>query len=60
MHAIEYAWLDRMRAVHLFAYRLPADAFTPYDSPKSHAHVFTGAVSPLGPPERLRNAAPRK
>lgn len=29
--AIESAWLERMRAVRLFAYRLPEDTFEPWD-----------------------------
>jgi Family of unknown function (DUF6886) len=28
---IETGWLDRMRAVELYAYRLPADTFEPWD-----------------------------
>ena len=27
VHAVEYGWLDAMRSVELYAYRLPADAF---------------------------------
>lgn len=30
VHAIEYGWLDAMRTVRLFAYRLPADRFRPF------------------------------
>ena len=53
VHAVEYAWLDRIRTVELFAYRLPADTFTPIGEPEPHAHVSTSAVRPLGPPERV-------
>jgi hypothetical protein len=51
VHAIEYCWLDRMRTVRLFAYRLPAADFAPIGGPEPHAHVSTRAVRPLGPPE---------
>ena len=33
VHAIEYTWLDAMRTVRLFAYRLPADKFRPLARP---------------------------
>jgi hypothetical protein len=49
VHAIEYGWLDAMRSVELYAYRLPADVFTTYDA----AVVATTEVRPLGPPERV-------
>ncbi|MEU4608754.1 DUF6886 family protein [Kribbella sp. NPDC023972] len=49
VHAVEYGWLDAMRSVELYAYRLPADAFTEYDA----AVVATSEVRPLGPPERV-------
>ena len=51
VHAIEYGWLEAMRTVRLFAYRLPAAAFRPFDAPVSHAHVAVAPVEPLGPPE---------
>ena len=51
VHAVEYAWLDRIRSVELFAYRLPAEPFTPLGEPEPHAHVATATVRPLGPPE---------
>jgi hypothetical protein len=51
LHAIEYRWLEPMRAVRLFAYRLPADAFRPFGGPHSHAYVATDPVTPLGPAE---------
>ena len=51
VHAIEYGWLDAMRTVRLFAYRLPADRFRPFGTPHPHAHVAVEPVEPLGPPE---------
>jgi hypothetical protein len=30
VHVIEGGWLERVRACRLYAYRLPADAFSPY------------------------------
>jgi hypothetical protein len=51
VHAIEYAWLDRLRTVRLYAYRLPAAGFVPIGHPVPHAHVTTEPVSPLGPAE---------
>jgi hypothetical protein len=50
VHAIEHAWLERMRTVSLFAYRLPAGEFEPLDD-RLHTFVSTHAVEPLGPPE---------
>ena len=49
VHAVEYGWLDAMRSVELYAYRLPADAFVEHDA----AVVATTAVRPLGTPERV-------
>jgi hypothetical protein len=51
VHAIEYGWLDAVREVRLFAYRLPADRFRPFGEPEPHAHVADEPVEPLGPPE---------
>ncbi|MFG1605915.1 DUF6886 family protein [Actinoplanes sp. NPDC049265] len=51
VHAIEYAWLDRLRTVRLFAYRFPAGQFRPIGKPYPHAWVSTEVVRPLGPPE---------
>jgi hypothetical protein len=51
VHAIEYGWLNAMRTVRLYAYRLPATAFRPFGTPEPHAHVATEPVVPLGPPE---------
>ncbi len=51
VHVIEYGWLERLRTVRLFAYRLPAAPFRPIGEPVPHAVVATGTVRPLGPPE---------
>ena len=48
MHAIEYGWLDRLRTARLYAYRLPAEQFLPFED---YAHVAVEPVAPLGPPE---------
>ena len=50
VHAVEYGWLDAMRTVRLWAYRLPAATFVPIGDPP-HAVVATEPVEPLGPPE---------
>jgi hypothetical protein len=50
VHAVEYGWLEAMRTVRLYAYRLPADRFRPIGHAE-HAMVATDAVSPLAPPE---------
>lgn len=51
VHAVEYGWLEAMRTVRLYAYRLPADRFRPFGSPEPHAVVATEPVTPLGPAE---------
>ncbi|ANY06339.1 DUF6886 family protein [Pseudonocardia sp. HH130630-07] len=51
VHAVEYAWLDRIRTVELFAYRLPDRTFRPIGEPEPHAVVSTTAVRPIGRPE---------
>jgi hypothetical protein len=51
VHAIEYGWLDALRTVRLFAYRLPAGPFRPFGDPEPHALVATVPVEPLGPAE---------
>jgi hypothetical protein len=51
VHAVEYGWLGAIQTVKLFAYRLPAAPFEPFDSPVPHAHVATRPVEPLGPAE---------
>lgn len=53
VHAVEYGWLEAMRTVRLYAYRLPADEFSPFGTPVPHAHVATRPVRPLGPPESV-------
>ncbi|NGN69017.1 hypothetical protein G5C51_34655 [Streptomyces sp. A7024] len=50
VHAIEYGWLERIRAVELYAYRFAATDFRPFGTHR-HAHVATRPVRPLGPPE---------
>lgn len=50
VHVIEHGWLEALRSVQLFAYRLPAEAFAPFGDPP-HAHVSVTEVAPLGPPE---------
>jgi hypothetical protein len=51
VHAVEYGWLDALRTVTLFAYRLPADRFVPFGTPVTNAHVCAEPVAPLGPAE---------
>ena len=51
VHAVEYAWLERIRTVRLYAYRLPASSFRPIGEPRSFAMVAEVPVTPLGPPE---------
>src|SRR3954468_761387 len=48
VHAVEYGWLEAMRTVELYAYRLPAADFEPF---RDYCHVSTSTVVPLGPPE---------
>lgn len=55
VHAVEYRWLAAIETVTLFAYRLPADRFTPFGDPVPHAMVSAEPVEPLGPPERVPN-----
>ncbi|HTI20421.1 MAG TPA: hypothetical protein VL652_05470 [Kutzneria sp.] len=50
VHAVEYGWLEAMRTVELYAYRLPADHFESFGG---YCHVSTRTVRPLGPPERV-------
>jgi hypothetical protein len=51
VHVIEYGWLEAMRTVRLYAYRLPAAPFRPFGAPRPHAYVATCPVDPLGRPE---------
>jgi hypothetical protein len=55
VHAIEYGWLERMRTVRLYAYRLPAALFRPFGKPRPHAMVASEPMTPLGPPERVHD-----
>jgi hypothetical protein len=55
VHAVEYGWLDRMRTVRLYAYRLPAGPFRPIGEPRPHAMVATEPVRPLSPPVPIRD-----
>jgi len=50
VHAVEYGWLEAMRTVELYAYRLPAADFEPFGD---YCHVSTRTVRPLGPAERV-------
>lgn len=51
VHAIEYGWLERIRAARVYAYRFSADQFVPFGEPAPHAYVATEPVVPLGPAE---------
>jgi hypothetical protein len=51
VHAIEYGWLEAMRTVRVYAYRLPAELFRPCGTPEPHAFVAVEPVEPLRPPE---------
>ncbi|MGA8113649.1 MAG: DUF6886 family protein [Actinocatenispora sp.] len=52
VHAIEYGWLERMRTVRLYAYRLPATPFRPFGTQGDpHAFVAVEPVEPLCRPE---------
>jgi hypothetical protein len=53
VHVVEYAWLERIRAVELYAYRLVASEFEPLGEPWTHAFVSTRAVEPVGAPEPI-------
>lgn len=53
VHAIEYGWLEAMRTIKLYAYRLPATNFYPIGTPVPNAHVSMKPVVPLGPPEEV-------
>ena len=51
LHVVEYGWLEAIRTVRLFAYRLPADRFRPFGTPEPHSQVATEPVEPIGAPE---------
>ncbi len=53
VHAIEYAWLERLLATVLYAYRFDRSQFMPFGAPEPHAYVSTALVRPLCPPERV-------
>jgi hypothetical protein len=53
VHAIEYAWLDKLRSTVLYAYRFDKSRFVPYGSPEPHAYVSTDTVRPLQPPDQV-------
>lgn len=53
VHAVEWAWLERIAVATLFAYRLPADRFRPFAPDDTHAWVATEPVEPLGPPAEI-------
>jgi hypothetical protein len=55
VHAVEYAWLERMRTTRLWAYRMRAIDFVPFGKPRPHAMVATVTVRPLGPPEPVED-----
>lgn len=54
VHAVEYAWLDAIRSVELYAYRLPAHPFTQHDA----AMVTTTVVRPLARPNVSTTCSP--
>jgi hypothetical protein len=52
VHVTEYAWLQRIQAAQVFAYRFDASTFEPYgDAAHPHAFVSRHPVRPPGPPE---------
>lgn len=52
VHAVEYGWLEALRTVRLYAYRLDAGRFRPFGGPGSpHACVAAEPVEALGPAE---------
>jgi uncharacterized protein DUF6886 len=53
VHAVEYAWLERIRTIRLYSYRLPASSFRPIGEPRSYAMVAVEPVAPLGRPEPI-------
>jgi hypothetical protein len=56
VHAVEYGWLQAMRDVRLYAYRLPAECFAPVGEPP-HAVVATVPVEPVNDLFELHEAA---
>jgi hypothetical protein len=53
VHAIEYAWLEKLLSTVLYAYRFDESQFVPFGTPEPHAYVSTVPVRPLRPPERV-------
>jgi len=53
VHAIEYAWLDKLLSTVLYAYRFDKSQFVPFGAAEPHAYVSTATVRPLHPPERV-------
>lgn len=54
VHAVEYGWLDAIRAAELYAYRFDAADFRPFgEGPDSHAFVCEKPVVPLAPAEHV-------
>jgi uncharacterized protein DUF6886 len=53
VHAIEYAWLDKLSSTVLFAYRFDESQFMPYGTPAPHAYISRATLRPLGPPEHV-------
>lgn len=51
VHAIEYGWLDALRATRLYAYRFDAVDFRPFGTPIPHAMVCTHDVRPVARPD---------
>jgi hypothetical protein len=51
VHAIEYAWLDKLLSTVLYAYRFDKSQFMAYGTPEPHAYVSTATVHPLDAPE---------
>lgn len=54
VHAVEYGWLDAIRAAELYAYRFDAVDFRPFgEGPDPYAFVCEKPVVPLTPAERV-------
>jgi hypothetical protein len=53
VHAIEYAWLDKLLSTVLYAYRFEKSQFMPFGTPEPHAYVSIAPVDPLYPPEQV-------
>jgi hypothetical protein len=53
VHAIEYAWLERLLSTVLYAYAFDKSQFKPFGNPEPHAYVSTTPVRPLRAAERV-------